>query len=73
MFGQSSVFQILVRIEVKTSIMVSPTAWTNSAGTLSTPADFSSFSALIAASPVLWMLDYCLSDVLPRKTGLSPE
>ena len=54
MFGQSSVFQILVRSEVKTSIMVSPTAWTNSAGTLSTPADFSSFSALTAAaSPVL--------------------
>ena len=32
------------------SIMASPPDWTNSAGMLSTPADFPFFSALIAAS-----------------------
>ena len=32
------------------SIMASPPAWTNSAGMLSTPADFPIFSSLNAAS-----------------------
>ena len=32
------------------SIMSSPPAWTNSAGMLSTPADFPIFSSLAAAS-----------------------
>ena len=44
------VFQILLQIAVKMSIMASPPACTNSAGMLSTPADFPVFSALTAAS-----------------------
>ena len=48
--GHSPVFQILLQIVVRMSIMASPPAWTNSAGMLSTPADFPIFSALTAAS-----------------------
>ena len=36
--GRSPVFQILLQIVVRMSIMASPPAWTNSAGMLSTPA-----------------------------------
>ena len=50
MIGHSPVFQILLQIVVRMSIMASPSAWTNSAGMLSTPADFPIFSALTAAS-----------------------
>ena len=50
MVGHSPVFQILLQIEVRMSIMASPSACTNSAGMLSTPADFPIFSALIDAS-----------------------
>ena len=50
MVGHSPVFQILLQIAVRMSIMASPPAWTNSAGMSSTPADFPIFSALIAAS-----------------------
>ena len=50
MVGHSPVFQILLQIAVGMSIMASPPAWTNSAGMLSTPADFPIFSALTAAS-----------------------
>ena len=50
MVGHSPVFQILSQIVVRMSIMASPSAWTNSAGMLSTPADFPNFSALTAAS-----------------------
>ena len=50
MVGHSSVFQILLQIAVKMSIMASPPAWTNSAGMLSTPADFPIFSALTSIS-----------------------
>ena len=50
MVGHSPVFQILLQIEVRKSIMASPPAWTNSAGMLFTPADFPIFSALTAAS-----------------------
>ena len=51
MIGHSPVFQILLRVEVRMSIMTSrPSAWTNSAGTLSTPADFPIFGALIVVS-----------------------
>ena len=50
MVGHSPVFQILLQIEVKMSIMVSPPAWTNSGGMLSSPADFPMFSASTAAS-----------------------
>ena len=50
MVGHSSVFQILLQIAVKMSIMASPPAWTNSAGMLSTPADFPIFSALTSTS-----------------------
>ena len=42
--------KIVLQIEVRMSIMASPPAWTNSAGMLSTPADFSIFSASTAAS-----------------------
>ena len=50
MVGHSSVFQILLQIAVRMSISVSFPAWTNSAGMLSTPADFAIFNALTAAS-----------------------
>ena len=50
MVGHSPVFQILLQIAVRMSIMTSPPAWTNSAGMVSTPADFSIFSAVTAAS-----------------------
>ena len=50
MVAQSLVFQILLQTEVRMSIMVSPPAWTYSAGMLSMPADFPIFSALTAAS-----------------------
>ena len=50
MVGHSPVFQILLQIVVRMSIMASPPAWTNSGGMLSTPADFPIFSALTAAS-----------------------
>ena len=42
------------------SIMVSPPAWTNSAGMLSTPADFPIFSALTAASTSSRRIGYAL-------------
>ena len=50
MVGHAPVFQILLQIAVKMSIMASPPAWTNSACMLSTLADFPIFSALTAAS-----------------------
>ena len=50
MVGHSPVFQILLQIEVRMSIMASSRALTNSAGMLSTPADFPIFSVLTAAS-----------------------
>ena len=50
MVGHSPVFQTLLQIEVRISIMASPPAWTNCAGMLSAPADFPIFSALTAAS-----------------------
>ena len=43
-------FPILLQLEVRISIVASPPVWTNSAGMLSTPADFPIFSALTAAS-----------------------
>ena len=50
MVGHSPVFQILLQIVVRMSVMASPPAWTNSAGMLSTPADILIFNALAAAS-----------------------
>ena len=50
MVGHSPVFQIVLQIAVRMPIMASPPAWTNSAGMLSTQADFPIFSALTAAS-----------------------
>ena len=50
MVGHSPVFQILLQIAVRMSIMASPPALTNSASMLSAPADFPIFSALTAAS-----------------------
>ena len=46
MVGHSPVFQILLQIEVRMSVMASPPAWINSAGMLSTPADFPIVSSL---------------------------
>ena len=48
--GHSPVFQILLEIEVRMSVMASPPSWTNSAGMLSRLADFPIFSTLTAAS-----------------------
>ena len=50
MIGHSPVFQIVLQIAVRMSVMASPPAWTNSAGMLTMPADFPIFSALTAAS-----------------------
>ena len=50
MVGHSPVFQILLQVEVRMSVMASSPTWTNSASMLSTPADFLIFSALFAAS-----------------------
>ena len=43
-------YKYCCRLRSGLSIMASPPAWTNSAGILSIPADFPSFSVLIAAS-----------------------
>ena len=43
------------------SIMASPPAWTNSAGMLTTPADFPIFSALTAASTCSRRIGWCSS------------
>ena len=50
MVDHSPFFQILLQIVVSMSIMASPPTWTNSAGMLSTTADFPIFSVLTAAS-----------------------
>ena len=50
MVGHSPVFQILLQIEIRMSVVASPPAWTNSAGMLSTPAGFPIFSALTAVA-----------------------
>ena len=50
LYGHSPVFQILLLIDVRMSIMASPRAWTSSVGMLSTPAAFPIFMALTAAS-----------------------
>ena len=50
MVGHSHVFQILFQIDVRVSMMASTPDWTNSAGVLSTPADFPIFSAMTGAS-----------------------
>ena len=50
MVGHFSVFQIALQNEIRMSIMASPPAWTNSAGLLSTLANFPIFGALTAAS-----------------------
>ena len=69
--GHSPVFKILFQTEVRTSSMASPPDLTNSAGMLSTPADFPIFSALTAAPPppssrigrlftwYMWAVKYC--------------
>ena len=61
MDGHSPVFQILLQIEVRMSIMTSPPAWTNSDGMLSKPADFHIFSALTAASTPSRRTGWCSS------------
>ena len=47
MVGHSPVFQILLQIVARMSVMASSPAWTNSAGIFSKPADFPIFSALL--------------------------
>ena len=51
--GHSPVCQILRQIAVKAVITSSPSAWTSSAGMLSTPPDFPFFSDCTAASTSL--------------------
>ena len=51
--GHSPVCKILLQIVVRVVITSSPPAWTISAGTLSTPADFPFFSDCTAASASL--------------------
>ena len=50
MVGQSPVFQILLQIEVRMSIMASPPAWINSVGMLCTATGIPIISALTAAA-----------------------
>ena len=52
-FGPSSECQILLQIVVRAVIMCFPPAWTNSAGMLSTPADFLFVNDCTAASTSL--------------------
>ena len=59
--GHSPVFQILLQIVVRMSVMASAPAWINSAGMLSTPADFPIFSALTAASICSRRTGWCSS------------
>ena len=61
MVGNFPVLQILLQIEVRMPIMAFPPAWTNSAGMLSTPADFPIFSVLTAASSSSRRIGWCSS------------
>ena len=54
--GHPPVLQILLQISVKTSIVVSPAAWTSSSGILSTPADFHFFNDTVALSTSSWRI-----------------
>ena len=51
-----SCFPELITDLCQTSIMVSPSAWTSSAGILSTAADFPLFSAATASSTSSWRI-----------------
>ena len=61
MVGHSPVFQILLQIAVRMSIMASPPARTTSTGMLSTAAYFPIFSALTAASTTSCRIGRCSS------------
>ena len=61
MVGHSLFFQTLLQIEVTMSIMTSPPVWTNSAGMLSTSADFPILSALTDASTSSHRIGGCSS------------
>ena len=69
MVGHSPGFLILLQIAVRMSIMVSPPVWTNSAGMLSTPADFHIFSALTAASTSSRRIGRCSSSGICGKSS----
>ena len=56
--GHSPVCQILSQIVVRAVITSSQPAWTNSAGMLSTPADFPFFSDFTATSTSLLMMGW---------------
>ena len=51
--GHSPICQILMQIRCRMSVVASPPCWINSPGTLSIPAAFPFFSALMAASTSL--------------------
>ena len=59
--GHSAVCQSLWQIVVRAVMTSSPSAWTSSAGMLSTPADFSFFSDCTAASTSLWRMGWLTS------------
>ena len=59
--GRSPVCQILLQIVVREVITSSPPAWTSSAGTLSTPADFPFFNDCTAASTSLRRMGWSTS------------
>ena len=61
-FYHSPVCQILLQIVVRVVITSSPPAWTISAGTLSTPADFPFFSYCTAASTSLRKMGWSSSE-----------
>ena len=50
--------------------MASPPAWTNSAGMLSTPADFSIFSALTAVSTSSRRIGWCSSFGICKQSSM---
>ena len=51
MVGHSPVFQILLQVVVRMSIMATPPAWTNSAGMLSTWLTFPVGSQVLLCPP----------------------
>ena len=59
--GHSPVCQILLQIVVRAVITSSPSAWTSSAGMLSTPADFPFFNDCTAASTSLQRMGWSSS------------
>ena len=59
--GHSPVYKILLQIVMRAVIMSSPPVWTNSAGMLSTPANFPFFNDCTAASTSLRRMGWSFS------------